>query len=138
MHMGDFPTKGSLMIPADLRYTEHHTWVRREGGKVRFGVTKNAADDMKEVVFVELPKAGETYSQDQPFGVIESTKAVYDLHAPVSGKVTAVNEAVVDRPELVNEDPYGEGWMVEMEMADPAELDGLLSSEEYAKKVEAG
>lgn len=119
------------MYPEDLRYTREHEWARLEDGKVRVGITEFAAERLSDVVFVELPAVGSAITQLQTFGVIESVKAVSDLYAPVSGKVLEVNPALTARPELVNQDPYGAGWMLLVEPADPAQFDHLLSAQEY-------
>jgi glycine cleavage system H protein len=126
----------SFETPDDCRYLESHEWARTENGTVRFGVTDFAQDELGDVVFVELPAAGDTVEQEGDFGVIESIKAVSDLYAPVSGTVTETNETLIDEPELVNEDPYGEGWMLVVEPDDKSELDDLLSPEEYRDQIE--
>ncbi len=119
------------MYPDNLRYTREHEWAKVEDGKVRMGITQFAAERLSDIVFVELPAPGTQIRQLEPFGVIESVKAVSDLYAPVSGTVTEVNPALTDRPELVNLDPYGHGWMLVVQLAHPAELEQLLSAEEY-------
>ena len=126
----------SFEIPDDCRYLESHEWARRQNGTVRVGITDFAQDELGDVVFVELPGEGATVEQDVDFGVVESIKAVSDIYAPVSGTVVATNDTLVDEPELVNEDPYGEGWMIEIELDDENELDELLSAEEYAAQIE--
>jgi len=125
----------SFEIPDELRYLESHEWAREEGGTVRVGITDFAQDELGDVVFVELPSEGDDVTQEDAFGVVESIKAVSDLYAPVSGTVSAVNEAVADQPELVNDDPYGEGWMIEIDAEDTGELDALLSPEEYEAQI---
>ena len=122
-------------IPDGLRYLETHEWADQTDGQVRIGISDFAQDELGDVVFVELPAEGETIEQDTAFGVIESIKAVSDIYAPVGGTVTAVNETLHDAPELVNDDPYGEGWMIDIEMADPEELDGLLDADEYRDQI---
>ena len=102
---------------------------------VRVGITEFAQDELGDVVFVELPEVGDTVAQEGEFGVIESIKAVSDLYAPVGGEVTGVNEALFDAPELVNEDPFGDGWMLEVDLADETDLDALLSPEEYESRI---
>ncbi len=119
------------MYPKDLRYSSEHEWARLEGGRVRAGITKFAADRMTDVVFVELPAVGTKVKYMQPFGVIESVKAVSDLYAPVSGTVVEVNAALKDTPEVVNTDPYGKGWMILVQPDDPRELDQLLPVDRY-------
>ena len=125
----------SFETPDDRQYNESHEWALRDGDTVRVGISDFAQDELGDVVFVELPDVGEDVTQDEAFGVIESIKAVSDLYAPVSGEVTAVNEELFDAPETVNDDPFGEGWMLEIELADEAEFDALLSADEYADQV---
>src|SRR6056297_339927 len=108
----------SFEIPADRRYRESHEWAAETDGTVRIGISDFAQDELGDVVFVELPDVGETIEQDDNFGVVESIKAVSDLYAPVGGEVVAINETLFDAPELVNDDPYGEGWMLELEPTD--------------------
>jgi glycine cleavage system H protein len=121
----------SFDVPDDCRYRETHEWVREEDGTVRIGVTDFAQDELGDIVFVELPPVGGTIERDAEFGVVESIKAVSDVYAPISGEVVAVNDALVDSPELVNEDPFGDGWMIEVEPEEDAEFEGLLSPSEY-------
>jgi glycine cleavage system H protein len=123
------------MFPEDLRYTKEHEWARREDGRIRVGITRFAADRLSDVVFIELPRPGSTVTQMQTFGVIESVKAVSDLYAPVSGTVVEVNTQLAERPELVNQDPYGAGWMLLLEPSDLREWERLLSAEEYRRLV---
>ena len=125
----------SFDVPEDCRYLESHEWARRDGDTARVGITDFAQDELGDVVFVELPDVGDEVEQEGEFGVIESIKAVSDLYAPVSGEVTAVNEALFDEPELVNEDPFGDGWMLEVELADEGELEDLLSPEAYEDQI---
>ncbi len=117
--------------PGDLRYTREHEWAKVEGDRARVGITHYAQDQLGDVVFVELPKVGTRVRQMQAFGVVESVKAVSDLFAPLSGEVVEVNAALAERPELVNQDPYGAGWMIVIAMADPSELDQLMSAADY-------
>jgi len=126
----------SFDVPDDLRYLESHEWVHTEAGTARVGITDFAQDELGDVVFVELPDEGETLSAGEEFGVVESIKAVSDIYAPVSGTVTAVNETLFDQPELVNEDPFDEGWMLELELTDESELDGLLDADAYRDQIE--
>ena len=123
----------SFEIPDDCRYLESHEWARTENGTVRVGITDFAQDELGDVVFVELPEVGDAVGIEDAFGVIESIKAVSDIYAPVSGTVTAANETLIDEPELVNEDPYGEGWMIEIEIADPDEVEELMEADAYAE-----
>jgi glycine cleavage system H protein len=123
--------------PADLKYTKDHEWAKRAAGAaVAVGVTWHAQDALGAVVYVELPKTGTTVKAGQSFGVIESTKAVSELFAPISGKVTRVNDAVVASPGAINDDPYG-AWMIELEPSSPAELDALLDQATYVKLLDA-
>ncbi|PSP73630.1 glycine cleavage system protein H [Halobacteriales archaeon QS_3_64_16] len=126
----------SFDVPEDRRYLETHEWAHREDGSVRVGISDFAQDELGDVVFVELPAVGEELRADEEFGVVESIKAVSDLYAPISGAVTATNDALLDAPELLNTDPYGEGWMVELEPADDAESEELLSAAEYREQIE--
>ncbi len=119
------------MVPNDLRYTKDHEWVRVDGDEATVGITAYAADSLGDIVFVELPDAGRQLEQAASFGVVESVKAVSDLYAPVSGEVTALNDELGSQPEIVNSDPYGEGWMLRMRIADPAQLDDLLDAAAY-------
>jgi len=126
------------MVPGDLRYTKEHEWVRIDGDEAVVGITQFAADALGDVVFVELPKAGRALNQHQTFGVVESVKAVSDLFAPVAGEVTSANDALAGRPELVNTDPYGEGWMLRLRLADATQVDGLLDAAAYEQLVAEG
>ncbi|WIV66256.1 glycine cleavage system protein GcvH [Natrialbaceae archaeon AArc-T1-2] len=125
----------SFETPDDRRYLESHEWAHERDGVVRVGISDFAQDELGDVVFVELPDEGESVTQEDAFGVVESIKAVSDLYAPVSGEVVAVNEAVFDAPELVNDEPYGEGWMLEIEPADGDELEELLTATEYEDQI---
>jgi glycine cleavage system H protein len=122
-------------IPADLRYTREDEWIRVEGERVVIGVTDYAQQQLGDVVFVELPAAGATIERGEPFGVVESVKAVADLYAPVSGRVAEVNPALADQPELVNQDCYGDGWMIVVEPEDPGEIGQLLPAAAYLQHV---
>lgn len=124
-------------VPEDCRYMESHEWARPdEDGLVRVGITDFAQDELGDVVFVELPDEGASVTAGDAFGVVESIKAVSDLYAPVSGEVVAVNDAVGGAPELVNEDPFGEGWFLLVDPSDDAELEALLTAAEYADQIE--
>ncbi|MFW5963498.1 MAG: glycine cleavage system protein GcvH [Natronomonas sp.] len=125
----------SFDVPDDCRYLESHEWVRRDDDTAHIGITDFAQDELGDVVFVELPEVGASVDKDEEFGVIESIKAVSDLYAPVSGEVTAVNEDLFDAPELVNDDPFGDGWMLEVTLEDESELDALLSPAEYEDQI---
>jgi glycine cleavage system H protein len=122
-------------IKADRRYLDTHEWVRVTNGTATIGISDFAQDELGDVVFVELPEEGDTVSQDEDFGVVESIKAVSDLYAPVSGTIIDTNDALLDTPELVNDDPYGEGWFIEIELDDEGELDALLDAEEYEAQI---
>ena len=122
-----------MNIPEDLQYTKSHEWVRIEGDTATIGITDHAQDELGDVVFVELPEEGDTFDAGESFGTVESVKAVSDLYTPVGGEVVEVNSALEDAPENINEDPYGEGWIVKLRTTDEADL---LSPEEYEKVVE--
>ena len=117
--------------PADLLYHPEHDWVRIEGDEGTFGITWYAQDALGEVVFYDPPEAGTTVSKDESYAEVESVKAVSDVIAPMSGTVSAVNEAVAETPELANEDPYGAGWLVKVKLSNPGEADGLMSADAY-------
>lgn len=121
------------MNPSELKYTEEHEWTRTDGSRVTVGITSFAQDALGDVVYVDLPATGTRVEAGQPFGEVESTKSVSDLYAPVSGTIAERNEALESNPELVNSDPYGEGWMVVIEADDAGATEGLLSAEDYEK-----
>ncbi|KWV31090.1 MULTISPECIES: glycine cleavage system protein GcvH [Micromonospora] len=126
------------MIPEDLRYTAEHEWVVGvEGGTVRVGITHFAQDALGDIVFVQLPDSGAVVAAGESLGEIESTKSVSEIYAPVGGTVTARNEALGDSPEVINSDPYGAGWLVEIAPADPAAVEGLLSADAYRELTES-
>jgi glycine cleavage system H protein len=125
-----------MEFPDHLKYTKEHEWARVEDGSVVIGVTDYAQDSLGEVVYVELPQEGGKVTKDEAFGVIESTKAVSDLYSPVSGTVSDVNDTLLDSPELINEDPYDEGWILRIDMSDPSELEKLLDAAAYASYIE--
>jgi glycine cleavage system H protein len=122
-----------LSIPDDLRYTRSHEWVRMEDGTVTIGITEHAQEELGDVVFVELPDVGDTIGAGDSFGSVESVKAVSDLYTPVGGEVVEVNSSLEDAPEKINDDPYGEGWIVKLSTSEEGDL---LSPEEYEKVVE--
>jgi glycine cleavage system H protein len=122
-----------LSVPGDLQYTRTHEWVRREGDSATVGITDHAQDELGDVVFVELPEEGATFGAGDAFGTIESVKAVSDLYAPLSGEVVEVNSTLEDAPEKVNEDPYGDGWIIRLRVSGEGDL---LSAEEYEKVLE--
>jgi glycine cleavage system H protein len=117
--------------PAELRYTREHEWAKIEGKRARVGITHYAQDQLGDVVFVELPKVGTRVSQMQTFGVVESVKAVSDLFAPLSGVVVEVNQELAQQPERVNRDPYGGGWLIVVDLTNPAEAEKLMSAQQY-------
>jgi glycine cleavage system H protein len=125
-----------LAFPEDVRYTAEHEWARLEEGIVTVGVTSYATDQLGDVVFVEMPDIGARVEATKPFGVIEAVKTVSDLFAPVSGEVVERNATLVDNPALVNQDPFGEGWIVRVRPDDPAQLQALMSSVDYERHVE--
>ena len=124
-----------MSYPDDLAYSREHEWVRVEDGRATIGITSYAANELGDIVFVELPEVGATLTQFGTFGVVESVKAVSDLYAPVSGEVVEVNEALRDAPELMNSDPFGEGWIAKVELGDTSELDALLDAAGYAAET---
>ena len=126
----------ALSFPDDCRYSDSHEYVRPEGDSLRLGISAFAVDQLGDIVFVELPEPGSAISAGEGFGSVESVKAVEDLMAPVSGVVEARNEAVLDDPELLQKDPYGEGWLLLVRPSDPAEAEGLLDAATYSAKVE--
>ena len=125
-----------MKIPADLKYTQDHEWIRVEGENAVVGVTDFAQGELGDVVFVEIETEGEELEKGETFGTVEAVKTVSDLFMPVGGKVLEVNEALADEPELVNKDPYGKGWMIKIQISDTAELDELLSATDYQKMIE--
>jgi glycine cleavage system H protein len=125
-----------MNVPDDLKYTADHEWARQKDGRVVVGITDFAQEQLGDVVYVELPAVGDEVKKGEAFGVVESTKAVSDLFSPVTGKVVEVNAPLADAPETVNEDPYEEGWMIQIEMSDPKELSDLLAKAAYQKFVE--
>ena len=126
-----------MNIPAELKYTQDHEWVRVEGDVAVVGVTDFAQGELGDVVFVEIETEGETLDKGETFGTVEAVKTVSDLFMPVGGEVTEFNETLADDPELVNKDPYGEGWMIKIKVADSAELDDLMDAEAYKAMIEA-
>ena len=123
-------------IPADLKFTENDEWIRVADGEATIGLTDYAQNQLNDIVYVELPDVGASFSKGDAFGVVESVKAASDMHMPASGTITAVNEKLEDEPETVNSDPYGEGWFIKITLADASELDSLLDSTAYAKYLE--
>ena len=126
-----------MNFPSDLKYTKDHAWVRREGNTATVGITDFAQRELSDIVYVEVETVGETLSQDTIFGTVEAIKTVSDLFMPVSGEVVAFNEPLIRKPEVVNTDPYGEGWMIQIAMSAPEEWDTLLTAEEYRQLIDA-
>ena len=124
-----------MAYPDDLSYSKEHEWVRQEGSRATIGITSFAAVELGDIVVVERPEVGAALSQFATFGVVESVKAVSDLFAPVSGEVVEVNDALRDTPELMNSDPFGDGWIAKVEMSDRSQLDGLLDADGYAAET---
>lgn len=125
-----------MNTPKELRYSKEHEWVKVEDGKARIGITHFAQNELGDIVFVELPEVGDEIQVNETFGNVESVKTVSELYAPISGTVVEVNEELSDSPELVNESPYEQAWMVVVELSNPSEVDELLSSEQYAELIE--
>lgn len=125
-----------MEFPKDLRYTKEHEWVRMEGNVATIGITDHAQDSLGDIVYLELPSDGAVVTKDETFGVVESVKAVSDLYSPISGTVIEINDALVDSPEVINGDPYGDAWMLKVEMNSSAEIKDLLTADEYKKYVE--
>jgi glycine cleavage system H protein len=124
-------------FPDDLRYSKEHEWVRVEGGEAVVGITDFAQDTLGDIVYVQLPEVGSTVARDATCSEVESTKSVSDIYAPVSGRITAGNDALDATPELINSDPYGDGWIFRIELSDPAEVDGLMDAAAYRAFVES-
>jgi glycine cleavage system H protein len=118
-------------VPEDLHYSKDHEWVRVDGDQAIIGITDYAQNSLGDVVYVELPKADEEFAANEPFGSVESVKAVSEVFSPVTGVIVKINESLADEPEKVNSDPYGEGWMIRVRMSSPAEVDSLLTAAEY-------
>lgn len=127
-----------MPFPPNLKYTKDHEWARVSGNKATIGITDFARDQLGDVVYLELPEVGATVTKGQPFGVVESTKAVSELFAPVTGKVVRVNKELVDAPEGINDDPYEKGWMVEIELATASDVNELLDAKAYEQVVASG
>lgn len=125
-----------MQIPEDLRYAQNHEWLRQTGDTIRLGISDFAQDALGDIVFVDLPEVGTSFSAGDTFGEVESTKSVSDVYCPVDATVSAVNEALDDAPELINTDPYGEGWFIELTPGDGATLDGLMDAAAYREYTE--
>lgn len=126
-----------MNFPSDLKYTKDHAWVRREGNTATVGITDFAQRELSDIVYVEVETVGDTLPQDTIFGTVEAIKTVSDLFMPVSGEVIAFNKPLIRKPEVVNTDPYGEGWMIQIAMSAPEEWDTLLTAEEYRQLIDA-
>ncbi len=125
-----------MEFPAELKYTKSHEWVRVEGDTATVGVTDHAQSEMGDIVFVELPEAGRVLQQEEPFGIVESVKTVSDLYAPIGGEVIETNGSLAAQSELLNTDPYGDGWMVKIKMGDPGQAEGLMGAEAYQASLD--
>ena len=123
------------MYPTNLKYSKEHEWVKAEGSIATIGITSHAQSELGDIVYVELPKVGTKYNAMQEFGVVESVKTVSTLYCPVSGEVIEVNSGLSSKPEVINTDPHGEGWMIKVRMSNPADMDKLLSAADYQKLV---
>ncbi len=124
-----------MNIPADLKYSKDHEWVKVEGDTATVGITDFAQSELGDIVFVDIDQEGETLDSEEVFGSVEAVKTVSDLFMPISGEVIEVNELLADEPEKVNEDVYGDGWMIKIKMSDPAEVDGLMSADDYKDHI---
>ncbi len=124
-----------MQIPEDLKYTKDHEWARIEGDVAIIGITDYAQSELGDIVYVELPEVGDSTTQGESFGTIEAVKAVSDLFAPLSGEIVEVNTALTDQPEIINKDPYGEGWIVKIKFSDASELEKLLTKAQYEELI---
>ncbi len=125
-----------MSLPTDLYYSQEHIWVKKEANQVRIGVTEFGQEELGDIVFVELPEIGEELEADEPFGSVESVKTVSELYAPISGRIVEKNEKLEDNPEFINESPYEKAWIIAIEPTDHAELDELLTDDEYLALIE--
>ncbi len=125
-----------MNLPEDLKYTKEHEWITTEGNILTIGITDYAQDSLGDIVYLELPEEGGTVAKDDTFGVVESVKAVSDLYSPATGEVIEVNDALVDSPEVINDDPYGEAWMIKVQVDGPGAITDTMTAEEYKKYVE--
>ncbi|UCD78455.1 MAG: glycine cleavage system protein GcvH [Desulfobacterales bacterium] len=125
-----------LSFPDDLRYSESHEWVRADGDPVKIGITDYAQDQLGDIVFVELPAVGDTFEKGAEFGTVESVKAVSELYIPIAGEVLAVNNALEDAPELINNTPYSDGWMIQVKPDDPSEIESLMDKDAYLNSLQ--
>lgn len=126
-----------LILPDDVRYADDHEWAHPENGAVRIGISDYAQDQLGDIVFVDLPEVGDSFEKGQEFGTIESVKVVSEMYMPLGGEIVAVNENLEDTPELINQDPYNDGWIVEVKPTDPSEIDDLMTKEEYLSMLES-
>lgn len=126
-----------MEIPVELKYTKDHEWVRVDNGVAVVGITEFAQGELGDIVFIEIETGGETLEKDEVFGTIEAVKTVSDMFMPVSGEITEVNQKLEDTPDIVNKDPYGEGWMIKIKISDASQIDGLLSADRYRELVES-
>jgi glycine cleavage system H protein len=122
-----------MKIDPNARYSKEHEWVRKDGEVYFYGITDHAQDQLSDIVFIEFPELGDSFDSGDIIGVVESVKAAADLYMPIAGEITEVNENLADNPEILNSDPFGEGWIVQFKSSDPTEFDGLLSAEDYEK-----
>jgi glycine cleavage system H protein len=126
-----------MEIPAELKYTKDHEWIREENGEAVVGITEFAQGELGDIVFVEIETEGETLDKDEVFGTIEAVKTVSDMFMPVSGEITEVNPRLDETPDIVNKDPYGEGWMIRIKMSEPDQFDDLLSADQYKSLIDS-
>ncbi len=126
---------GELNLPDDVKYTDDHEWTRSDGENVKVGITDYAQDQLGEIVFVEVPGVGDTFEKKDEFGTLESVKAVSEMYMPLGGEIVSVNEELEDAPDLLNKDPYGKGWIIEIKPADPTEMDSLMNKDAYLEML---
>ncbi len=126
------------LIPENLFYSKEHEWVKVQGGECVIGITDFAQEQLTDIVYVEIPESGTVLKKDEIFGVVESVKSVSDIFSPLSGEIVSINQDVIDAPELINGDPYGDGWLIRIVMDDETELDDLMDAEEYLVYIEEG
>jgi glycine cleavage system H protein len=126
-----------MEIPSELKYTKDHEWIRKENGEAVVGITEFAQGELGDIVFVEIETEGETLDKDEVFGTIEAVKTVSDMFMPVSGEITEVNPRLDETPDIVNKDPYGEGWMVRIKMSEPGQFDELLTADQYKSLIDS-
>ena len=134
-HFQQIRSKAMSQIPEELYYTKEHEWMRVEGDEIVIGITDHAQDALTDIVYIELPGEGETLADMDEFAIVESVKSASPIFAPLAGEITAVNEALEDTPELMNTDPYGEGWIVKMKLDDPSAVESLMSAADYKSEI---